>query len=122
MNKKQNLTVEQKNVLLEEGTEAPGTSPLNYEKRKGSYHCAGCGTKLFESKTKYESGSGWPSFFQSLTGVFETKTDHHLGYARVEYHCKKCGGHHGHIFDDGPEPTGKRYCNNGVCLVFKPNN
>ena len=70
--------------------------------------------------TKYESGSGWPSFYKSLPDVFETKTDHHIGYARTEYHCKKCGGHHGHIFDDGPEPTGKRFCNNGVCLVFKP--
>ena len=76
--------------------------------------------KLFDSNTKYESGSGWPSFYQSLPDVFETKTDHLLGYARTEYHCKKCGGHHGHIFDDGPNPTGKRYCNNGVCLVFKP--
>ena len=119
MNKKQNLTAEQKFVLLEEGTEAPGTSPLNYEKRKWSYYCVGWGTKLFESNTKYESGSGWPSFFQSLPNVFDTKTDHHLGYARTEYHCKKCGGHHGHIFEDGPEPTGKRFCNNGVCLVFK---
>jgi len=75
---------------------------------------------LFDSKTKYESGSGWPSFFQSLPGVFETKTDHLLGYARTEYHCKNCDGHHGHIFDDGPKPTGKRYCNNGICLVFNP--
>ena len=75
--------------------------------------------KLFTSKTKYESGSGWPSFYQSLPDVFETKTDHLLGYARTEYHCKNCNAHHGHIFDDGPEPTGKRYCNNGVCLVFK---
>ena len=79
-----------------------------------------CDTKLFESKTKYESGSGWPSFYEALQDVFETKTDYLIGYARVEYHCKKCGGHHGHIFDDGPKPTGKRYCNNGVCLVFKP--
>ena len=70
-------------------------------------------------KTKYESGSGWPSFYESLPDVFETKTDHHIGYARTEYHCKKCGGHHGHIFNDGPQPTGIRYCNNGVCLVFK---
>ena len=119
MNKKQDLTSEQKLVLHKEGTEAPGSSPLNNEKREGSYHCVGCGTKLFESTTKYESGSGWPSFFQSLPGVFETKTDHHSGYPRTEYHCKKCGGHHGHIFDDGPQPTGKRYCNNGICLIFK---
>ena len=121
MNKKQdsNLTTKQKFILHEEGTEQPGTSPLNNEKRKGSYHCVVCGAKLFESNAKYESGSGWPSFFQSLPDVFETKTDHHSGYARTEYHCKKCGGHHGHIFDDGPEPTGKRFCNNGACLVFK---
>ena len=115
------LTPEQIFILKQEGTETPGSSLLNNEKREGSYHCVGCGTKLFESKTKYESGSGWPSFFQALPNVFETKTDHKTGYARLEYHCKKCGGHHGHIFDDGPEPTGKRYCNNGICLVFKPN-
>jgi len=114
------LTPEQFKILRKEGTERPFISPLNNEKREGSYHCVGCGTKLFESTTKYESGSGWPSFYQSLPDVFETKTDHLLGYARTEYHCKKCGGHHGHIFDDGPNPTGKRYCNNGVCLVFKP--
>ena len=95
-------------------------SELNQEKREGSFHCVNCGEKLFDSNTKYESGSGWPSFYQSLPDVFETKTDYLLGYARTEYHCKKCGGHHGHIFDDGPDPTGKRYCNNGVCLVFKP--
>ena len=117
---KSKLTSEQKLVMLEEGTETPGSSSLNNEKRKGSYHCAGCDEKLFESDTKYESGSGWPSFFKSLPNVFETKTDYLIGYARVEYHCKNCGGHHGHIFDDGPEPTGKRYCNNGICLVFRP--
>ena len=94
-----NLTAEQKLILFEEGTELPGTSELNHEKREGSFHCANCGEKLFDSKTKYESGSGWPSFYESLPDVFETKTDHHLGYARTEYHCKKCGGHHGHIFD-----------------------
>ena len=114
------LTPEQIFILKQEGTETPGSSVLNNEKREGSYHCVGCGTKLFESKTKYESGSGWPSFFQALANVFETKIDHNSGYARTEYHCKKCGGHHGHIFDDGPKPNGKRYCNNGVCLVFKP--
>ena len=90
------------------------------EKREGSFHCANCGEKLFDSNTKYESGSGWPSFFKSLPDVFNEKTDMHIGYPRTEYHCKKCGGHHGHIFDDGPKPTGKRYCNNGICLVFKP--
>ena len=114
-----NLTAEQKSVLFEEETEAPRSSELNNEKREGSFHCINCGVKLFESNTKYESGSGWPSFFKSLPDVFETKTDNLLGYPRIEYHCKNCGGHHGHIFDDGPEPTGKRYCNNGVCLNFK---
>tara|TARA_B100000614_G_scaffold229467_1_gene221881 strand:- start:161 stop:523 length:363 start_codon:yes stop_codon:yes gene_type:complete len=118
MNKK--LTSEQKLILFEEGTEMPGSSVLNNEKREGSYYCVNCDIKLFDSKTKYESGSGWPSFYESLPNVFETKTDYHLGYARTEYHCKNCGGHHGHIFEDGPKPTGKRYCNNGVCLVFKP--
>ena len=114
-----NLTAEQKLILFEEGTETPGSSALNNEKREGSYHCSNCGVKLFESNAKYESGSGWPSFFKSLPDVFETKTDNLLGYQRIEYHCKSCGGHHGHIFDDGPEPTGKRYCNNGVFLNFK---
>ena len=120
MKKNSNLTSEQENILFNEATEPPGSSELNNEKREGTYHCANCDTKLFNSSTKYESGSGWPSFYKSLPDVFETKTDHHIGYARTEYHCKKCGGHHGHIFDDGPQPTGKRYCNNGVCLVFKP--
>ena len=113
------LTVQQKKVMFEEGTETPGSSELNFEKRKGAYYCANCDKKLFESNTKYESGSGWPSFYESLPDVFESKTDHLLGYPRTEYHCKNCGGHHGHIFDDGPKPTGKRYCNNGLCLVFK---
>ena len=115
-----NLTDEQKNILFKEATESPGTSPLNYEKRLGDYCCVGCDTKLFESSKKYDSGSGWPSFFESLPDVFETKTDYNIGYVRTEYHCKKCKGHHGHIFDDGPKPTGKRYCNNGACLIFKP--
>ena len=122
MSNNKNLTSEQKLILFEEETERPGSSKLNNEKREGSYHCVNCGVKLFESNVKYESGSGWPSFFQSLPNVFETKTDHHLGYPRTEYHCKNCGGHHGHIFDDGPKPTGKRYCNNGVCLIFKLKN
>ena len=112
------LTTEQKDILFREETEASGSSPLNYEKREGNYLCAGCGTKLFESSKKYESGSGWPSFFEALPNVFETKIDTLIGSPRTEYHCKKCGGHHGHIFDDGPDPTGKRYCNNGLCLVF----
>ena len=113
------LTVQQKKVMFEEGTETPGSSELNFEKREGAYYCANCDKKLFESNTKYESGSGWPSFFEAIPNVFETQTDYSYG-TRIEYHCKKCGGHHGHIFDDGPKPTGKRYCNNGACLVFKP--
>ena len=117
--KNKNLTIKQELILFNEETEPPRSSELNNEKRKGSYHCVNCGIKLFESKTKYNSGSGWPSFFESLPGVFETKTDTLLGYPRIEYHCKNCGGHHGHIFEDGPNPTGKRYCNNGVCLNFK---
>jgi len=118
--KNSDLTAEQKLILFEEGTENPGSSELNKEKREGSYYCANCDEKLFDSSTKYESGSGWPSFYQSLPDVFKTKTDYLLGYGRTEYHCKKCGGHHGHIFDDGPKPTSKRFCNNGICLVFKP--
>jgi peptide-methionine (R)-S-oxide reductase len=113
------LTKNQENILKKGGTEPPGSSALNDEKRNGYYLCAGCGTKLFDSSKKYESGSGWPSFFESLPNVFETKTDHLIGYPRTEYHCKECNGHHGHIFDDGPPPTGKRYCNNGASLVFK---
>ena len=120
MNKWNNkLTAEQNYILKEEGTEPPGSSDLNHEKRDGDYFCAGCGIKLFDSSMKYESGSGWPSFFSSLPDVFETKTDNHIGYERTEYHCKNCGGHHGHIFDDGPKPTGKRFCNNGICLFFR---
>ena len=115
-----NLTPEQNYILKQEGTEPPGSSPLNKEKREGAYHCAGCGLKLFDSSMKFDSGTGWPSFFKSLPNVFETKTDNLLGYPRTEYHCKNCKGHHGHLFDDGPKPTGKRYCNNGSCLVFKP--
>ena len=114
-----NLTPEQNYILKQEGTEPPGSSPLNNEKREGAYHCAGCGIKLFDAGMKFDSGTGWPSFFESLPNVFETKTDNLIGYPRTEYHCKNCKGHHGHLFDDGPKPTGKRYCNNGTCLVFK---
>jgi peptide-methionine (R)-S-oxide reductase len=114
------LDSEQFMIMREEATEMPHSSNLNKEKRQGTYHCAGCDTKLFESDMKYDSGSGWPSFFKSLPDVFETKTDYLVGYARTEYHCVTCGGHHGHIFDDGPKPTGKRYCNNGKSLKFKP--
>ena len=113
------LNSEQFMILREESTEMPGSSDLNNEKRKGFYFCLGCNQKLFSSDMKYDSGSGWPSFFQSYENVFETKTDHLLGYKRTEYHCKQCGGHHGHIFDDGPDPTGKRFCNNGKVLVFE---
>ena len=122
MNKNWNpeLSLEQNYILKEEGTEPPGSSPLNNEKREGSYHCAGCGIKLFDSTMKFDSGTGWPSFFKSLPNVFETKTDNHIGYPRIEYHCKNCKGHHRHLFDDGPKPTGKRFCNNAACIIFKP--
>ena len=112
----------QKNIMFNEGTERPFSSPLNYEKRKGFYHCANCDAKLFKSDNKYDSGTGWPSFTESLPGVFKTKIDYSFGMKRTEYHCAKCGAHHGHVFDDGPSENGKRYCNNGLCLIFKPSN
>jgi len=108
------------NVLREEGTEYPGSSPLNSEKRPGIFACAGCALPLFTSAMKYDSGTGWPSFFTTIPGVFGTSTDYKLLYPRTEYHCARCGGHHGHVFDDGPPPTGQRYCNNGVALRFIP--
>jgi peptide-methionine (R)-S-oxide reductase len=114
------LTPEQFDVLRREGTERPGSSPLNAEKRKGRYLCAGCDHPLFTSEMKYDSGTGWPSFFATLPGAFRTKTDFKLIYPRTEYHCARCGGHHGHVFDDGPKPTGKRWCNNGIALKFVP--
>jgi peptide-methionine (R)-S-oxide reductase len=105
-------------VLRQESTEAPYSSKLNSEKRAGIFSCAGCAQKLFSSKTKYESGTGWPSFYQALPGAIGTSTDTLLGYPRTEVHCARCGGHLGHRFDDGPKPTGKRYCMNGVAMRF----
>jgi peptide-methionine (R)-S-oxide reductase len=117
---KQRLSTAAYHVLREEGTERAFTSPLNDEKRKGSFHCAGCDLALYTSDMKFDSGTGWPSFFTTLPGVFGTKRDFKYGWTRVEYHCARCGGHHGHVFDDGPKPTGLRYCNNGVALKFVP--
>lgn len=114
------LTPAQYEVLREEGTERPWTSPLNDEKRAGTYLCAGCDNRLFRSETKYDSGTGWPSFYDVLDGAVDTKRDYKLILPRTEYHCARCGGHHGHVFNDGPQPTGLRYCNNGVALKFVP--
>jgi peptide-methionine (R)-S-oxide reductase len=114
------LTPAQYNVLREEGTERAGSSPLNDEKRPGVFVCAGCSLPLFTSAMKYDSGTGWPSFFTAIPGAFATKKDSFLIYTRTEYHCVRCGGHHGHVFDDGPPPTGQRWCNNGVALRFIP--
>ena len=106
-------------VLRLEGTEPPFSSALNQEKRSGVYCCAGCRLPLFRSEAKYESGTGWPSFWQPLPGSVATKVDFKLLVPRTEYHCRRCGGHQGHVFKDGPRPTGLRYCNNGVALVFE---
>ena len=114
------LTPQQHRVLIEHGTEHPGSSPLNHEKRPGAFHCAGCGAELFEAGTKFDSGTGWPSFSGALPGAVETRTDTSHGMTRTEFHCAACGGHLGHLFDDGPHPGGQRYCTNGCALDFKP--
>lgn len=107
-------------VLRKEATEPPHSSPLNKENRVGTYHCKGCDLPLFRSETKFESGTGWPSFYDVIAGHVGTKRDFILLIPRTEYHCKRCGGHQGHVFDDGPKPTGLRYCNNGIALKFVP--
>ena len=116
----QNLTEKQKDIMFNEGTERSYSSPLNHEKRNGFFHCANCGAKLFSSKAKFDSGTGWPSFTEALPGAFKTKIDYSLGMKRIEYHCANCGVHHGHVFADGLQK--KRFCNNGLCLIFKPEN
>jgi peptide-methionine (R)-S-oxide reductase len=117
---KRRLPPEQYRVLRDEGTEPAGSSPLDREKRRGVFHCAGCDLALFASEMKYDSGTGWPSFFATLPDAVATKTDYKLILPRTEYHCARCGGHQGHLFDDGPRPSGKRYCNNGLALRFQP--
>ena len=114
------LTPDQYDTLREEGTERPFSSALNHEKGKGQYVCAGCALPLFTSDMKFDSGTGWPSFYTTLPGAVETKTDFKIVYPRKEYHCARCGGHQGHVFNDGPKPTGERWCNNGVALKFIP--
>lgn len=114
------LSRESWKVLFKEATEPPGSSALNHEKRAGTFVCAACHLPLFESSAKYESGTGWPSFFDAIPGRIGTKTDFKLILPRTEYHCARCGGHQGHVFRDGPRPTGQRYCNNGVALRFVP--
>ena len=115
-----NLSKKQKDIMFNEDTERPFSSKLLNEKRNGFYHCANCGAKLFASTAKFDSGTGWPSFSRSLPGAFKTKIDYSFGMKRIEYHCAKCGAHHRHVFDDGPTESRKRFCNNGLCLIFKP--
>ncbi|WP_431854707.1 peptide-methionine (R)-S-oxide reductase MsrB [Azospirillum sp.] len=117
---KQMLTPEQYAVLREHGTERAGSSPLDHEKRTGLFLCAACGQPLFSSAAKFDSGTGWPSFTEPLPGGVGTSTDYKLIYPRTEVHCARCGGHLGHVFNDGPPPTGKRYCMNGVAMRFEP--
>ncbi len=117
---KKKLTPEAYNVLREEGTERPFTSDLLKEYREGVFACVACDLEIFPSNFKYDSGTGWPSFFDAIPARLETSTDYKLGVPRTEYHCARCGGHHGHVFKDGPKPTGLRYCNNGVALKFIP--
>ena len=117
---KRSLTPEQFHVLREHGTEPRGASPLNREKREGTFKCGGCGQPLFSSDTKYESGTGWPSFYRPIEGAIGTTTDSSYGMRRVEVHCSQCGGHLGHVFPDGPAPTRERYCMNGVAMTFEP--
>ena len=107
------------NVLRKEGTERPYSSPLDAEKRTGTFACAGCSLPLFSSRTKFDSKTGWPSFYAPLNNAVGTKTDYKIGFPRTEVHCRRCGGHLGHVFDDGPKPTGKRYCMNGVAMTFR---
>jgi len=114
------LTPDQFHVLREHGTERPGSSPLNAEKRAGTFCCAGCGTPLFAADTKFASGTGWPSFWQPLEQATATTVDRSYGMSRVEVRCATCGGHLGHVFPDGPPPTGQRYCINGIALQFEP--
>tara|TARA_B100001057_G_scaffold484183_1_gene561909 strand:- start:2088 stop:2543 length:456 start_codon:yes stop_codon:yes gene_type:complete len=118
----QDLSKAQKDIMFNQGTERPFTSDLLKEDREGFYHCANCEAKLFSSTAKFDSGTGWPSFSEALPGAFKTKIDYSFGMKRVEYHCANCGVHHGHVFLDGPTTTGKRFCNNGLCLIFIPEN